>query len=145
MKKTKIVCTLGVQSSEKEMLVKMLDSGMNIARLNFSDGDHKSHGETLESLQAAIEERPEKTCAVMLDTQGPEITLGYMRDNKPVELKAGQTLKVLTDVAHEGDTQKVACTYKQLPQSVRIGSQMYIGGTCCDISETGDVSDRQLF
>lgn len=50
MKKTKIACTLGVQSSEKEMLIKMLDSGMNIARLNFSDGDHKSHGETLESL-----------------------------------------------------------------------------------------------
>jgi pyruvate kinase len=68
MKKTKIVCTLGVQSSEKEMLVKMIDGGMNIARLNFSDGDHKSHGETLESLQAALEERPEKTCSVMLDT-----------------------------------------------------------------------------
>jgi pyruvate kinase len=90
MKKTKLACTLGVQSSEKEMIVKMLDSGMNIARLNFSDGDHKSHGETLEGLQMALEERPEKTCATMIDTQGPEITLGYMRDNKSVDLKAGQ-------------------------------------------------------
>ena len=51
----------------------------------------------------------------MLDTQGPEITLGYMRDNKPVELRAGQQLKVLTDIAHAGDNTKVACTYKQLP------------------------------
>jgi len=68
------------------MLLKMLDSGMNCARLNFSDGDHKTHGETLENLRNALEQRPEKNCAVMLDTQGPEITLGYMRDNKPVTL-----------------------------------------------------------
>ena len=51
----------------------------------------------------------------MLDTQGPEISLAYMRDNKDVEIHSGQTLKIVTDIAIEGDNQRVACTYKQLP------------------------------
>ena len=85
------------------MLVKMLDAGMNVARLNFSDGDHKTHGECLDNLRIALQNRPDKTCWVMLDTQGPEITLAYMRDNKEVEITAGQSLKIVTDIAIEGD------------------------------------------
>ena len=77
----------------------------------------------------------------MLDTQGPEISLAYMRDNKNVEIHAGQTLKIVTDIAIEGDNQRVACTYKQLPQTVRVGGMVYIGtGLCCEVSETHDVS-----
>jgi len=123
------------------MLVKMLDAGMNVARLNFSDGDHKTHGECLDNLRIALQNRPEKKCSIMLDTQGPEISLAYMRDNKNVEIHAGQTLKIVTDIAIEGDNQRVACTYKQLPQTVRVGGMVYIGtGLCCEVSETHDVS-----
>jgi pyruvate kinase len=121
------------------MLVKMLDAGMNVARLNFADGDHKTHGECMENMRMALKQRPECNCAIMLETMGPEITVGYMRDNKPIELRADQALKIVTDVAIEGDTQKVACTYKALPQSVRVGSTLYIGGGCaCEITDTGD-------
>lgn len=75
----------------------------------------------------------------MLDTQGPEITLAYMRDNKQVEITAGQTLKIVTDIAIEGDSTRVACTFKQLPQTVRVGGMVYIGtGLCCEITETHD-------
>jgi pyruvate kinase len=51
------------------MLIKMLDAGMNIARLNFSHGDHEGHRGTLNNLREALKQRPEKTCAVMLDTK----------------------------------------------------------------------------
>lgn len=69
-----------------EMLVKMLDAGMNVARLNFSHGDHKTHAGTLDNLRSALKQRPEITCAVMLDTKGPEIRTGLNRDNKPIDI-----------------------------------------------------------
>jgi len=72
-----------------EMLVKMLDAGMNVARLNFSHGDHKTHSGTLDNLRSALKQRPDITCAVMLDTKGPEIRTGLNRDNKPVDIQSG--------------------------------------------------------
>lgn len=68
------------------MLVKMLHAGMNVARFNFSENDHKTAGEYLENLRIALEQCPDKTCAIMQETSGPEVLLGYMRDNKSVEL-----------------------------------------------------------
>jgi pyruvate kinase len=71
------------------MLVKMLDAGMNVARLNFSHGDHKSHGMCLENLRAALKQRPDATCGVMLDTKGPEIRTGLLKDKTGLHLTAG--------------------------------------------------------
>ncbi len=79
------------------MLVKMLDAGMNIARLNFSHGDHKGHGQSVENLREALKQRPDKSCAVMLDTKGPEIRTGYLKDRGPIEIIANQKLKSMTD------------------------------------------------
>ena len=85
-------------------LVKMIDAGMNVARLNFSHGDHKTHGQSVENLREALKQRPDKQVAIMLDTKGPEIRTGMLRDNKPIELVANQQLKIVTDYAIEGDT-----------------------------------------
>ena len=124
------------------MLVKMLDAGMNVASLDFSGGDQKTHGECLENLGLARQQRPEKHCAVMLDTKGPEIATGYMRDGKAAALVTGQNLKIVSDMAIEGDATKIACTYKALPQTVSVGSIIYIGGGAltCEVTETHDVS-----
>lgn len=54
----------------------------------------------------------------MLDTKGPEIRTGLLRDNKPVDLVAGQELLIVTDYSIEGDNKRIACSYKGLPQSV---------------------------
>lgn len=72
-RKTKIVCTLGPACSTEEKLVEMLDAGMDVARLNFSHGDHASHGSLVDTLRSALKQRPDKVCAIMLDTKGPEI------------------------------------------------------------------------
>jgi pyruvate kinase len=128
------------------MLVKMLDAGMNVARLNFSHGDHKTHGQSLENLHEALKQRPDKHCAVMLDTKGPEIRTGFLRDNKPVDIVAGQTLKIVIDYAIEGDNTKIACSYKSLPKTVSVGSTIFIadGSLTCEVSEVHDVSTDLL-
>ena len=80
---------MGPSCWDTEMIVKMLDAGMDICRLNFSHGDHKTHGQTVDNLKEALKLRPNKVCAIMLDTKGPEIRTGMLRDNKPVELVTG--------------------------------------------------------
>ena len=124
------------------MLVKMLDAGMNVARLNFSDGDHKTHGQSLDNLREALKQRPDKSCAVMLSTKGPEIRTGFLRDNKPIDLVQGQTLKIMIDYAIEGDNNKIACSYKSLPKTVNVGSIILIadGALSCEVTEIHEVS-----
>lgn len=84
VRKTKIICTLGPACWSVEMLGKMIDSGMNIARLNFSHGDHESHGGCLSRLKEALATRKDKNVAVMLDTKGPEIRTGKLVDGKDI-------------------------------------------------------------
>lgn len=77
----------------------------------------------------------------MLDTKGPEIRTGMLRDNKPVDLVAGQELQIVTDYSIEGDNKRIACSYKSLPQTVSPGSTIYIadGSLTCEVTEIFDV------
>ena len=131
---------MGPACWDVEMMIKMLDAGMDVCRLNFSHGDHKTHGQTVDNLREALKQRPNKTCAIMLDTKGPEIRTGMLRDSKPVDLVAGQELTIVTDASIEGDNRKIACTYKQLPQTVSIGSTIFIadGSLTCEVIEILD-------
>jgi len=128
---------MGPSCWDVDMLVKMLDAGMDVARLNFSHGDHKTHGQTVDSIREALKQRPNKTCAIMLDTKGPEIRTGLLRDNKPIDLTAGQELLIVTDYSIEGDTKRIACSYKSLPQTVAVGSTIFVadGAITCEVSE----------
>jgi pyruvate kinase len=139
-RKTKIICTLGPSCWDTDMLVKMLDAGMNVARLNFSHGDHQSHGKSVENLREAMKQRPDKRCAILLDTKGPEIRTGLLKDGKPVEITAGQSLKITTDPADIGDNNKIVCSYPALPTSVQVGSPIYIadGSLTCEVTEIGE-------
>jgi len=73
----------------------------------------------------------------MLETKGPEIRTGVLKDSKPVDLMQGQTLEIFTDFAIEGDSSKIACNYKSLPQTVSIGSTVFIGdgAVSCEVIE----------
>jgi len=135
-RRTKIICTLGPSCWDVDMLVKMIDAGMNVARLNFSHGDHKSHGQSVLNLKEALKQRPDKTVALMLDTKGPEIRTGLLKD-KTVELIAGQELEIVTDPNIEGDNTRISCTYRALPTTVSVGSTIYIadGSLTCEVTE----------
>jgi len=123
------------------MLVKMLDAGMNVARLNFSHGDHTSHGKCIENLRAALKQRPDHTCAVMLDTKGPEIRTGLLKEGK-VTFQAGQSLKICVDYEHKGDNEMIACSYEDLMTTISVGSTIFIadGSLTCTCTEIKDVS-----
>lgn len=79
----------------------------------------------------------------MLDTKGPEIRTGMLSDNKPVDLVADQQLKIVTDYAIVGDNKQIACSYKSLPQTVHVGSVIYIadGSLTCEVTEVHEVSN----
>jgi len=128
-KMTRIICTLGPACWSTEMLGVLIDEGMNVARLNFSHGDHETHARTITRLKEALAARPGVHCAIMLDTKGPEIRTGFFAppyaDGK-IELKAGQDLTLTTDYSHKSDGTKLGITYDKLPSSVKPGNQILI-------------------
>ncbi|PNW75606.1 hypothetical protein CHLRE_12g533550v5 [Chlamydomonas reinhardtii] len=121
--KTKVVCTLGPKSRSVEVLEELLRAGMSVARFNFSHGSHDYHQETLDNLRQAMA-NTKVMCAAMLDTKGPEIRTGTLKDGKPVQLTAGQEVTITTDYALPGDEKTIAMSYKKLAQDVKPGSQI---------------------
>ncbi|AHK63313.1 pyruvate kinase [Chlamydia avium] len=91
--RTKIICTIGPATNTPEMLEKLLDAGMNVARLNFSHGNHESHGETIRILKE-LRERKGSPLAIMLDTKGPEVRLGNLP--KPIKISSGQKITLVS-------------------------------------------------
>lgn len=136
-RRTKIVCTLGPSSWDEEMIQKMLEAGMNVARLNFSHGDHETHGRTVQRVRNVLERNPERLCAIMLDTKGPEIRTGFLQNHEPIMIEADQSLKIVTDYTFEGDNTTIACSYKELPTSVKVGGKILIadGSLTCEVTE----------
>ncbi|KAK3197999.1 hypothetical protein Dsin_021414 [Dipteronia sinensis] len=119
--KTKIVCTLGPASRSVDMVEKLLKAGMNVARFNFSHGTHAYHQETLDNLRTAMNNTG-VLCAVMLDTKGPEIRTGFLKDGMPIQLKQGQEIVISTDYTLKGDENMICMSYKKLAEDLNPGS-----------------------
>lgn len=123
--KTQVVCTIGPASNNVNTLKKMLEEGMGVARMNFSHGDYEWHESVVKNVRQASEESG-YTCAIMLDTKGPEIRTGKLEGHTKVLLTAGQTFTFYTDEALVGNQEKVGVTYKNLIKTVKIGSQILV-------------------
>ncbi|XP_021282951.1 pyruvate kinase, cytosolic isozyme-like [Herrania umbratica] len=119
--KTKIVCTLGPASRSVEMIEKLLKAGMNVARFNFSHGSHAYHQETLDNLRTAMNNTC-IPCAVMLDTKGPEIRTGFLKDGKPIQLTQGEKITITTDYSVKGDENLISMSYMKLAEDLKPGS-----------------------
>lgn len=124
MKKTKIICTMGPNTNDRELMKKLVENGMDIARFNFSHGDHTEQKERMDMLKS-IREEVGKPVAILLDTKGPEIRTGLLKDGKKVMLDAGQTFTLTTEVI-EGDANRVSITYDGLVEDVEIGKHILI-------------------
>ncbi len=112
MRRTKIVCTIGPATNSEEMLTKLIRSGMNVARLNFSHGTHEYHKDTLERIKR-VRRREGMPVAILLDTKGPEIRVKDFKDGF-AELREGAEF-TLTTREIEGTEQAVAGTYAGMP------------------------------
>ena len=95
MKKTKIICTMGPNEDNREIMVELAKNGMDIARFNFSHGDYEEQRGRL-ALLKSVREELNLPIAALLDTKGPEIRTGLLKDDKKVTLVEGQTYTLTT-------------------------------------------------
>ncbi|MFO7341681.1 MAG: pyruvate kinase [Caldibacillus debilis] len=123
MRKTKIVCTIGPASESVEMLVALIEAGMNVARLNFSHGDHKEHERRILNLREA-EKITKKNVALLLDTKGPEIRTHDM-ENGAVELRKGDIVRISMEEVL-GTKERFSVTYSGLIHDVEVGSSILL-------------------
>ncbi len=154
MRKTKIVCTLGPANRNEKTLEEMLRAGMNVARMNFSHGDHAYHEEALDMFRA-VRDRLKMPAAVMLDTKGPEIRLGHFEGGK-AELVTGERF-TLTTVQTEGSSARASISYRGLPAQLKQGNAVLIDDgrvrltveeltdtdIVCRVTEGGLIGDRK--
>lgn len=124
MKKTKIICTMGPNTNDKGILTELVKNGMNVARFNFSHGDYNEHMGRLELLKEVRKELDIQVAA-LLDTKGPEIRTGLLKDGKKVTLKDGQTY-TLTTRELVGDDQIGHINYSGLNADVAPGNKILI-------------------
>ena len=141
MRRTKIVCTMGPATESDDILRHLIESGMNVARQNFSHGSQEGHKITHDRVVHLARELG-KPVATLLDTKGPEVRLKQFKDNKKVEVKTGDTF-TLTTAEVQGDNTRVSVTYKNLPNDIEIGTRILIDDgnvsvRCADIKHNSD-------
>ncbi|MDQ0157274.1 pyruvate kinase [Robertmurraya andreesenii] len=123
MRKTKIVCTIGPASESIEKLKELMEAGMNVARLNFSHGNHEEHGQRIKNIREAARQ-VNKNIAILLDTKGPEIRTHDMKDGA-IELESGNTV-IISMTKVEGTLEKFSITYEGLIEDVHVGSKILL-------------------
>ena len=123
MRKTKIVCTMGPSTADDNVLRELMLSGMNVARQNFSHGDHESHKKVFEQVKR-IREELDLPIASMLDTKGPEVRVKQF-DGGKVVINDGEDF-VLTTREVTGSDKSVSITYKDLAKDIDIGTRILI-------------------
>ncbi|MDN6397991.1 MAG: pyruvate kinase [Alkalibacterium sp.] len=139
MKKTKIVCTIGPASESLDTLVKLIESGMNVARLNFSHGDFEEHLARIKNIRKASE-KTGKMVGIMLDTKGPEIRTNNMKDGA-ITLTKGDTVRIsMTEV--EGTKEKFSVTYADLINDVTPGSSILLDDGLINLQVTDLEHDK---
>ena len=123
MKKTKVICTMGPNTNDRELIKQLALSGMDIARFNFSHGDHEEQAGRF-ALVKSVREEINKPIATLLDTKGPEIRLKTFKEER-VTLEMGQDFCLTTrDV--EGTKDIVSVTHKDLHKDIHVGSNILI-------------------
>ena len=123
MRKTKIICTIGPASENKETLTQMVKAGMNVARLNFSHGTYPEHQKKIDLIKEVRSELG-VPLGIMLDTKGPEYRIRTFRNGK-ITVKEGDTFTFTTDEV-EGDETRVSVNYKGLVNDLSIGDRILV-------------------
>jgi len=124
MRKTKIVCTIGPASQSEEIIRRLIQEGMDVARLNFSHGSHDSHRRAF-ALLRKLSKSLGKPLAILQDLQGPKMRIGALKEGQAL-LKRGKSF-TLTTRKILGSGQRASTTYPYLPRDVKIGDAVLLG------------------
>ncbi|MBE0644873.1 MAG: pyruvate kinase [Bacteroidetes bacterium] len=123
-RRAKIICTIGPASQDRDSLRKLVEAGMNIARLNFSHGTHEEYSGIIERIRDVARESA-KPIAILQDLQGPKIRTGAMPEGG-VELQDGGAFTITTEDIGTGDVTQVSTVYQSLPGDVREGQNILL-------------------
>ena len=154
VRKTKIICTIGPASDRPEIFTKMCQSGLNVARLNFSHGTHEEHQQKIDMIKSVREELG-LPVAIMLDTKGPEYRIGMFKNGK-VTVKDGDRFTFTTRQI-EGDESIVSVNYEGLVNDLAKGDRILVNNglvifvvdeitgdeICCTVEVGGELSNRK--
>jgi len=121
---SKIVCTIGPASSSPRIIKKLIEAGMDVARLNFSHGTHEEHARNISLLRSAASAM-KKTVAILVDLQGPKIRTGVLAGGGPVLLRTGQEFTITTSKIL-GDSTRVNTVFEALPAEVKAGDRILL-------------------
>jgi pyruvate kinase len=138
MRFTKIVATIGPATSDPSKIATLIESGMNVARLNFAHGSHESHNRVIDAVHA-YNKKHGTAVAVMLDTKGPEIRTGDVHD--PINIKRGD--EVLFTSQHPANEKRtiVEVNYDEFPKDAKSASTILIDNGVLEF-DIIDVSPR---
>ena len=141
MRKTKVICTIGPASDDEKILTKMMQAGMNVARCNFSHGDHAQHQKRIDMIKH-VREKLNLPVAIMLDTKGPEYRIGVFENNE-IELKEEDSF-VFTTEDIIGNKDIVSVSYKGLPQELEIHDRILVNNGLV-IFEVEKIEDNKIY
>ncbi len=154
MRRTKIVCTLGPATATEERIRELVESGMDVARLNFSHGEHSDHAENYKKVRQACDDLG-RAVGILADLQGPKIRLGRFAEDKTV-WATGETVRITVDDI-VGSHDRVSTTYKQLADDAKSGDRLLVddgkvglevirvegNDVVCEVTEGGPVSNNK--
>ena len=122
-RRAKIVATIGPACQDEHAMQRLISAGMNVARINFSHGNHADHAQSIKRLRK-VSEHLDQPITILQDLQGPKIRTGALSEGQ-VEIVAGQTL-ILTTKEVPGDAQCVSVDYPDLPRSAQVGGRILL-------------------
>ncbi|NOZ60039.1 MAG: pyruvate kinase [Calditrichaeota bacterium] len=154
MRKAKIVCTLGPATATEEKIVRLVNAGMDVARLNFSYGSHEEYRQRIEIIRR-VAEKLNKSVAILQDLQGPKLRVGKMKNGK-IFLKTGERITITTEEVW-GTEKLISTTYRHLASDVSPGNAILLDDGLiklkvlrsdgekveCEIVEGGALSDHK--
>lgn len=141
--KTKIVCTIGLKTSTKEAIGRLVEEGMNVLRLNFSHGTHESHKIVINNLREYLSENPGRACSIMLDTKGPEIRTGKLV-NKTIRLNMGDLVNVTCDTSLVGHDKLIVVDYQHLCTSIKPDMQILLSDGLIGLTVKEMIDEKTL-
>lgn len=139
-KRTKIVATIGPASRDPETIRQMIRSGMNVARINFSHGDHATHGETIARVRQVAHEEG-AVVAILCDIQGPKIRIGKIA-NEPLMLNEGDTITFTLDNV-PGENSLISLPHPEFVRDIKAGMQLLLDDGNLELQVTAATS-REL-
>ncbi|XP_071934148.1 plastidial pyruvate kinase 2-like [Coffea arabica] len=137
-RKTKIVCTIGPSTNTREMIWKLAEAGMNVARLNMSHGDHASHQKVIDLVKEYNAQAKDNVIAIMLDTKGPEVRSGDLP--QPIMLQPGQEF-TFTIKRGVGTADCVSVNYDDFVNDVEVGDMLLVDGGMMSLLATSKTED----